>query len=57
MDKLNDDMLQQEIGAYYTPVEYSEKSLELLRKAISQVPAGNDYVIIDRCAGMNIPMF
>lgn len=51
MDKLNDDMLQQEIGAYYTPVEYSEKSLELLRKAISQVPAGNDYVIIDRCAG------
>lgn len=24
MDKLNDDMLQQEIGAYYTPVEYSE---------------------------------
>ena len=51
MDKLNDDMLQQEIGAYYTPVEYSEKSLELLRKAIIQVPAGNDYVIIDRCAG------
>lgn len=51
MDKLNDDMLQQEIGAYYTPVEYSEKSLELLRKAISEVPEGNDYIIIDRCAG------
>ncbi len=51
MDKLNDEMLQQEIGAYYTPVEYSEKSLELVRKAISEVPAGNDYIIIDRCAG------
>lgn len=51
MDKLNDDMLQQEIGAYYTPVEYSEKSLELLREAIANVPSGNDYIIIDRCAG------
>lgn len=51
MDKLNDNMLQQEIGAYYTPVEYSEKSLELVRQAIAEVPKGNDYVIIDRCAG------
>ena len=51
MDKLNDDMLQQEIGAYYTPVEYSEKSLELVRQAIAEVPEGNGYVIIDRCAG------
>lgn len=51
MDKLNDDMLQQEIGAYYTPVEYSEKSLELVREAINNRPKDNDYVIIDRCAG------
>lgn len=51
MDKLNDDMLQQEIGAYYTPVEYSEKSLDLVRQAISEIPKGNNYVIIDRCAG------
>lgn len=51
MDKLNDEMLQQEIGAYYTPVEYSEKSLELVREAIKNIPEGNDYVIIDRCAG------
>ena len=51
MDKLNDDFLQQEIGAYYTPIEYSEKSLELLRKAINNRPKGNDYIIIDRCAG------
>lgn len=51
MDKLNDEMLQQEIGAYYTPTEYSEKSLELVREAIKNRPKGNDYVIIDRCAG------
>lgn len=51
MDKLNDEMLQQEIGAYYTPVPYSEKSLELLREAINSRPKGNDYFIIDRCAG------
>lgn len=51
MDKLNDDFLQQEIGAYYTPIEYSEKSLELVRKAIENRPKGNNYIIIDRCAG------
>lgn len=51
MDKLNDDFLQQEIGAYYTPIEYSEKSLELLREAIKNRPKGNNYIIIDRCAG------
>lgn len=51
MDKLNDEMLQQEIGAYYTPSEYSEKALELVREAIINRPNGNDYVIIDRCAG------
>lgn len=51
MDKLNDEMLQQEIGAYYTPIEYSKKSLELVREAINNRPKGNNYVIIDRCAG------
>src|SRR5699024_11752685 len=30
---------------------YVLKSHELLRKAIARVPAGNDYVIVDRCAG------
>lgn len=39
------------LGAFYTPAPYAEKSLELLREAISRVPAGNDYVILDRCAG------
>lgn len=39
------------LGAFYTPEVYAQKSHELLRMAIKRVPAGNDYVIIDRCAG------
>ena len=33
------------------PPEYSAKSHELLRQAIARVPVGNDYIILDRCAG------
>lgn len=51
MDKLNDTLQKKNLGAFYTPELYAEKSHELLRKAIGRVPAGNDYVIIDRCAG------
>lgn len=51
MDKLNDTLEKKNLGAFYTPEPYAEKSHELLRKAIERVPAGNDYVIIDRCAG------
>ena len=51
MDKLNDDIQKKNLGAFYTPLPYAEKSAELLRKAIKRVPQGNDYVIIDRCAG------
>lgn len=51
MDKLNDTLQKKNLGAFYTPEAYSEKSHELLRMAIERVPAGNDYVIIDRCAG------
>lgn len=51
MDKLNDTLLKKNLGAFYTPEAYAEKSHELLRMAIDRVPAGNDYVIIDRCAG------
>lgn len=51
MDKLNDTLQKKNLGAFYTPEQYAEKSYELLRKAIDRVPAGNDYVIIDRCAG------
>ncbi|HJF17760.1 MAG TPA: hypothetical protein K8U78_01090 [Aeriscardovia aeriphila] len=51
MDKLNDTLQKKNLGAFYTPEPYAEKSHELLRMAIARVPAGNDYVIIDRCAG------
>ena len=51
MDKLNDNLAQKNLGAFYTPKLYAEKSLELLREAIKRVPKGNDYIILDRCAG------
>ena len=51
MDRLNDTLLKKNLGAFYTPEVYAAKSHELLRTAIDRVPAGNDYVIIDRCAG------
>ena len=51
MDRLNDDLHKKDLGAFYTHTVYAEKSLELVRKAIERVPIGNDYVIIDRCAG------
>lgn len=51
MDKLNDTLQKKNLGAFYTPSLYAEKSLELVRMAIARVPAGNDYIILDRCAG------
>lgn len=51
MDKLNDDLNKKNLGAFYTPELYCEKASELLRKAIKRVPDGNDYIILDRCAG------
>ena len=51
MDKLNDTIQKKELGAFYTAELYADKSLELLRKAIARVPNGNDYIILDRCAG------
>lgn len=51
MDKLNDTLSKKNLGAFYTPQKYCEKSIELVRKAIKRVPKGNDYVILDRCAG------
>jgi hypothetical protein len=51
MDKLNDRIAQKDLGAFYTPKAYCDKAVELVRKAIERVPEGNDYVIIDRCAG------
>ncbi|MFB5292277.1 hypothetical protein ACE4WU_05155 [Enterococcus faecalis] len=51
MDKLNDTLQKKNLGAFYTPALYVEKSLELVRQAIQRVPKGNDYIILDRCAG------
>lgn len=51
MDKLNDTLQKKNLGAFYTHQLYAEKSLELVRSAIARVPAGNDYIILDRCAG------
>lgn len=51
MDKLNDTLQKKNLGAFYTHKLYAEKSLELVREAIARVPAGNDYIILDRCAG------
>lgn len=51
MDLLNDPMTQKKLGAFYTPELYCKLAHKLLQQAISRVPDGNDYVIIDRCAG------
>lgn len=51
MDKLNDTMQKKNLGAFYTPELYVKKALELVREAIKRVPCGNDYIILDRCAG------
>lgn len=51
MDKLNDTLQKKNLGAFYTPIAYAEKSHELLREAIARVPAGNDYIILDSSAG------
>jgi len=51
MDKLNDRLKKSELGAFYTPIPYCKKVIELIQKAINLVPEGNDYIILDRCAG------
>ncbi|WP_448230961.1 hypothetical protein [Microbacterium lacticum] len=51
LDRLNDKLKKIELGAFYTPQPYVDKSYELVLEAIARVPHGNDYVIIDRCAG------
>lgn len=51
MDCLNDRLSKKKLGAFYTPKLYAEKASDLVLKAIDRIPKGNDYVIIDRCAG------
>ncbi len=50
-DLLNATILKKELGAFYTPAPYCRKATELVRKAISQLPKGHDYIILDRSAG------
>lgn len=50
MDELNSNLKKKKLGAFYTPKPYVEKALELVREAIKNVPEGNDYIILDRCA-------
>ena len=58
MDVLNDRMKKKELGAFYSPATYCKKATELIRDAIKRVPEGNDYIILDRCAGTgNLEMF
>ncbi len=51
MDCLNDRLNKKDLGAFYTPVPYCEKAAELVETAVAKVPDGNDYIILDRCAG------
>ncbi|MDY4230788.1 MAG: hypothetical protein SOX74_01710 [Candidatus Faecousia sp.] len=51
MDLLNDPAQQKKLGAFYTPPLYARKAVEFVREAIKRVPEGNDYIILDRCAG------
>lgn len=51
MDCLNDKLNKKDLGAFYTPILYAKKAAELVVKAIDKVPEGNDYIILDRCAG------
>ena len=51
MDCLNDRLSKKDLGAFYTPMAYAKKAAELVQMAVDRVPDGNDYIILDRCAG------
>ena len=51
MDCLNDDLHKKDLGAFYTPAPYAKKAADLVAEAVNRVPQGNDYIILDRCAG------
>ena len=51
MDCLNDRLSKKDLGAFYTPIAYAKKAAELVQMAVDRVPDGNDYIILDRCAG------
>lgn len=51
LDKLNDSLMKKNTGAFYTHKLYAAKAAELVKMAVDRVPEGNDYIILDRCAG------
>ena len=51
LDCLNDRLSKKDLGAFYTPMPYARKATELVQMAVERVPLGNDYIILDRCAG------
>lgn len=51
MGVLNSRLQKKDLGAFYTPMEYAKKAAELVKLAVDRVPEGNDYIILDRCAG------
>lgn len=51
MDCLNDRLSKKDLGAFYTPEPYCRKAAELVQMAVDRVPEGNNYIILDRCAG------
>ena len=51
MDCLNDRLSKKSLGAFFTDPVYARKSAELVMMAVNNVPEGNDYIILDRCAG------
>lgn len=51
LDCLGAKALKKRLGAFFTPDEYVKISTNYLRNAITRVPKGWDYIILDRCAG------
>lgn len=46
-----DRLSKKDLGAFYTPIPYAKKAAELVQMAVDRIPDGNDYIILDRCAG------
>ena len=53
-DKMNERMIQKYQGAFFTPHKYAEIAKDMVESAIKNIKKDGyeDYVIIDRCAGV-----
>lgn len=51
MNLLGNSMLKKQLGAFFTPDKYVKIATKMIREAIKKVPKGNEYIILDRCAG------